>query len=258
MHSFLIRRLLPFFVFTLVTEFLVFALLIFSERESLDWGMFSMAKTSGVLLLTTLVSFLYMMIPYVLYLLFLPRRLVNGRADRILTTAAYAFYIYLTLFEEAASFIFWEEFSSAFNFIAVDYLVYTHEVISNIYQSYPIVWYLLGILSADIVIVVLSRKRLFTSLEAPVFGRRLFDTAIYGALCALTFVNVDIANLEVAHNRFNNELANSDTITLRLLTARRGKMAKLHLQTLGVRQTKTRLEKSLKRRTSPMLRASPF
>lgn len=45
-----------------------------------------------------------------------------------------------TLFGVLAEAVFWNEFSARFNFIAVDYLVYTHEVIGNIRQSYPLAW----------------------------------------------------------------------------------------------------------------------
>ena len=36
------------------------------------------------------------------------------------------------MFEEVAELLFWDEFTSRFNFVAVDYLVYTNEVIGNI------------------------------------------------------------------------------------------------------------------------------
>jgi len=42
--------------------------------------------------------------------------------------------------------VFWSEFGVRFNFIAVDYLVYTNEVIGNIVESYPIVWMMLAML----------------------------------------------------------------------------------------------------------------
>ena len=44
---------------------------------------------------------------------------------------------YILLFGAVAEWFFWEEFSSRFNFIAVDYLIYTNEVIGNIRESYP-------------------------------------------------------------------------------------------------------------------------
>lgn len=57
-------------------------------------------------------------------------------AVRGLAFAVIAFSLFFLL---ASEIIFWDEFGTRFNFIAVDYLVYTHEVIDNIKQSYPVV-----------------------------------------------------------------------------------------------------------------------
>lgn len=102
-----------------------------------------------------------MVIPYVLYLLFLPSARVNGRVDRAVTCSLFALFVFLTLFEKAASWVFWDEFQSAFNFIAVDYLVYTHEVIANINESYPMGWILSALLLLTAVIVYAGRRFLF-------------------------------------------------------------------------------------------------
>jgi phosphoglycerol transferase MdoB-like AlkP superfamily enzyme len=51
---------------------------------------------------------------------------------------AIAFELWLLIFTSASEWIFWDEFGVRFNFIAVDYLVYTHEVIDNILESYPV------------------------------------------------------------------------------------------------------------------------
>lgn len=83
-----------------------------------------------------------------------------------------------------------QELNSRFNFIAVDYLVYTNEVVKNIWQSYPIVWILLGI-GAVIVPFTLWWFR-------PFFGYVLSDSyrgpkfsvgVLFLALLALAFVN---------------------------------------------------------------------
>jgi len=42
------------------------------------------------------------------------------------------------VFVAVAEVLFWDEFSVRFNFIAVDYLVYTQEVVGNIRESYPL------------------------------------------------------------------------------------------------------------------------
>ncbi|RZK57974.1 MAG: LTA synthase family protein, partial [Pedobacter sp.] len=74
----------------------------------------------------------------VLYLWLFPAKWFGKRFNKIVLLL-YFFVIIATLIANAISeFIFWEEFSVRFNFIAVDYLVYTTEVIGNIRQSYPI------------------------------------------------------------------------------------------------------------------------
>ena len=53
--------------------------------------------------------------------------------------------IALLLFGAVAESTFWLEFSTRFNFIALDYLIYTSEVIGNIRESYPVGQILAGI-----------------------------------------------------------------------------------------------------------------
>lgn len=50
--------------------------------------------------------------------------------------------LYALLFIGFAEWFFWEEFGARFNFIAVDYLIYTTEVLGNIRESYPLGWIL--------------------------------------------------------------------------------------------------------------------
>ena len=52
----------------------------------------------------------------------------------------------------AAEIAFWQEFSTRFDFIAVDYLVYTHEVIGNIVESYPLGWWLAAVAAGCVIL----------------------------------------------------------------------------------------------------------
>lgn len=214
MNTFPVRRLIPFFVVTVISEGLYLLLQLINNFGVLDLRPLALVQTLGVLLLTTLVSFLFMVIPYVLYLLFLPSARVNGRVDRAVTYSLFALFVFLTLFEKAASWVFWDEFQSAFNFIAVDYLVYTHEVIANINESYPMGWILSALLLLTAVIIYAGRRFLFPAPTSPHFGRRLFSTAVYALVCLLAYHNVDISRLEVTSNRYNNELAKEGTYSL--------------------------------------------
>ena len=88
MNSFLLRRLAPFFAVSIIIEFLTLSLLLLAEREYVDWSVIPMIKTIGVLLKTTVISFIFMMLPYVLYLFLLPQKYVNSKFDRCVTIAA--------------------------------------------------------------------------------------------------------------------------------------------------------------------------
>ena len=66
-------------------------------------------------------------------------------------------YVFLMIFNVISECIFWNEFGVRYNFIAVDYLVYTNEVIGNIMESYPIIPLFLGVL----LVAVLVSWRLF-------------------------------------------------------------------------------------------------
>ena len=76
-------------------------------------------------------------LPLVLYLALLPERWWQARWQRVALSASLAIILFGTLFVAAAEWFFFEEFDSRFNFVAVDYLLYPTEVVTNIWQSYP-------------------------------------------------------------------------------------------------------------------------
>ncbi len=77
-------------------------------------------------------------LPYALYLALIPARWNNTRFNRVLTFAGFFLTTLILMFSFFAEFTFWDEFESRFNFIAVDYLIYTYEVVNNINESYPL------------------------------------------------------------------------------------------------------------------------
>lgn len=98
-------------------------------------------KLAGVFLagiVFDLAAAAYGSLPVVLYALLAPRRWFASRWHRWLSSAGLALLLYVLLFGMAAEWFFWDEFASRFNFIAVDYLIYTNEVIGNIRESYPL------------------------------------------------------------------------------------------------------------------------
>ena len=92
-----------------------------------------------------------------LYVVLPPSALRMGRFAKWFFPIA-GFIIFVWCYAAAAEIVFWEEFSSRFNFIAVDYLVYTNEVLANIWESYPIVWESIGILIVSLVLILLIKR----------------------------------------------------------------------------------------------------
>ena len=77
----------------------------------------------------------FLMLPFALVAWLWPaRRLRTGQ--RVVFVAFGLVACAGLAFATSSEFVFWNEFSSRFNFIAVDYLIYTREVIGNIRESY--------------------------------------------------------------------------------------------------------------------------
>ena len=94
-------------------------------------------------------------LPLVVLLTLLPERFFARRRGRVVMHVLALAVIYLLLFDAVAEWVFWDEFGVRFNFIAVDYLVYTHEVIGNIRESYPIPLILGGLGAMALLVYVL-------------------------------------------------------------------------------------------------------
>lgn len=184
--------------------------LLIKSAQFLDVGLPELLKTYGVGLLYDVITASYFAIPFVLYQLLIPNRIYNSRWHKPLAYLGYLGAIYLLLFDGVAEWVFWDEFSSRFNFIAVDYLVYTHEVIGNIKESYPLNTILLAILAGAALIVVLLRPVIDTTLQASSnFRQRLLQALPFIVVPALAIGAVDLSLAQVSDNRYQNELASN-------------------------------------------------
>lgn len=146
-------RFWPFLLFAFGVEAVENLFTVLFEYRNMDFGLLPLLKTAYVFVTEFAVTMCYWLIPYAVYLWILPRGKAGGKADRWLTSAWFFLFVLANLFEDVAEAFFWNEFEASFNFIAVDYLVYTKEVIGNIYESYPIIPILGGILAASVLAV---------------------------------------------------------------------------------------------------------
>lgn len=151
--------------------------------------------------------FLYLLLPVALVLLAKDACLVKGWIRKTLVAMLYIFAAF-TAFVVISEFYFWDEFQSRYNFIAVDYLIYTQELFGNIFQSYNLIILLaLEMLLAGFFIFVL-RKILPVEFVVSTCGKRLAGFGVYlSVLIAGTFLLTSNVATLVSQNVYNQEIA---------------------------------------------------
>src|SRR5699024_2914149 len=102
---------------------------------------------------------------------------------------------------------FWNEFGTRFNFVAVDYLVYTSEVIGNITESYPVGRWLALIGIGALVIMILGRHKLQTRDDTSRFGKRTWLVGAWLVLSIGTIYGLNASAKNVTDNTYVNSLA---------------------------------------------------
>lgn len=162
-----------------------------------------------------LVVALWIATPYVVYLAVLPAARYAAPGQRRLRRAGLAITAMTTLFVAAAEVVFFAEFDGRFNFVAVDYLVYPTEVVTNIWQSYPVAWVLAGVVTLALLLVAALRPtlaRLDAAAGAPARHRTL-AALTYAAALAVLSIGVSPTLAHVSDDRALNELATNGWFT---------------------------------------------
>lgn len=139
-------------------------------------------------------------------MLFLPK--YRNKIRLVLFSIA-VFIVSLIIIQNAISeFFFWNEFGVRYNFIAVDYLVYTNEVIKNIMESYPVVPLFtgVGLITAFYTYKIVKKSKPFLE-KLPTFQEKIKSTLGYIVLfCVGLFIIPILAKQETSTNVFSNEL----------------------------------------------------
>lgn len=149
----------------------------------------------------------YLIVPWLLLSALMPGTL-RGKAWVNKVRWVMAFLVtFGLLFGAVSEFIFWQEFTTRFNFIAVDYLIYTNEVIGNIRESYPVPLILLGIaLIVLAVLFVLSRLVRFEAAQQS-GKKKLSQVALALALPVMSYQFANVDQMEFSKNTYANELS---------------------------------------------------
>ncbi len=138
-------------------------------------------------------------------MLFLPAQRIKIR--NILYFIILFLYVLLIIFNGVSEYFFWNEFGVRYNFIAVDYLIYTNEVIGNIMESYPVLPLFSAIVASALVVTwFIYRKIKDELLKLPSFKQKLVLLASFVILFGISLVIIPQFDKIKTDNTFAREI----------------------------------------------------
>lgn len=149
-----------------------------------------------------------LLVPLWLWLMFIPDRWLAGRTHRYVLYAKALAWNYLFLFLGVIEYVYFQEFDTRLDFVAVNYLIYPREVFVNIWESFPIVKISGLTAAAALAVFGIVRPFISKSLEtgAGVFrrSRMLFLGTVFVLASTLT---VSWETSEFSPNRVLNQVS---------------------------------------------------
>ena len=211
------------FVFTLASSFLALYFLFLSNGKyenpfgKIILGLFVLAflyiwltpnnifKQYGGSVIEIVLIFLGLKTILFALMLFLPKKRLKIRNSLYFITLF--IYVLLIIFNAVSEYFFYNEFGVRYNFIAVDYLIYTNEVIGNIMESYPIIplFSIIFIITASATWFIYKKTK-DTLIELPNFKQKIVLLFSFIILATISIFVIPKISYEKG-NTFEKEIA---------------------------------------------------
>lgn len=137
-----------------------------------------------------------------------PQRWNKTIFNKIATYFSVFLMVLISIFSFFAEYTFWGEFEGRFNFIAVDYMIYTYEVVYNINDSYPLPLLVGGILIITVMVILLNKQSFANSFTSKTrFVNRLLITTLICLAAFLLLSKTENSWAEKSRNRYQNKLS---------------------------------------------------
>lgn len=199
-------------IFAVSVGFITRTALLVKSAEEVSWNLSLLAGYACGLLFDIAAS-LWWSAPFALVLTLLSSRTFQWRAGRILAHGTLFIIFYALLFGAVAEWFFWDEFGVRFNFIAVDYLVYTTEVVGNIRESYPMPAIYAGLFVATVGCYGLIVRTGWVAawLDASAASKNRSWSRAFGWVAAMLVLGFGLRQNYIPSfaNNYNRELAKS-------------------------------------------------
>lgn len=176
-------------------------------QQNLDKSFFEFLKIFSIGLFFDFLTFCYFTAIPLLYFLVAPVRFFNNPKHIIFLKTSYFIFLIIIIFSFFSEIVFFDEFDARFNFIAVDYLIYTTEVIENIIESYPMITLLSIIFLVSAGIFIFTKKIIFINNQK-FFKTRLKFVSIIFVIISVEFFLIDPSILDkFFSNNYHKELS---------------------------------------------------
>jgi phosphoglycerol transferase MdoB-like AlkP superfamily enzyme len=205
--------LLLFLIFNSLSRVALFGLA-FIEKQ-VELSIIDIAQVFSLGIVNDLITACYFAIPITLIKLFFSDSAKKNNIVRRIIFSYHFIIVQALCFLVVSEFTFWIEFSTKFNFIAVDYLIYTHEVIGNIQESYPI-WLIFPLL---ITVAVAIYYKIYPSISARInikqsLRLKLCHFLIATCLSLLSFFFYEPKITDIQDNNYLSELSKNGIYNL--------------------------------------------
>lgn len=207
--------ILPYFLLFLLLEALIRVMLMAKEWGQMSTKPIAIIRDFVIGAAMDIATFAYVFPALIaLYLLLTWHKYLRKKQFH-LQVALFAAYAFILVFNLASQWLYWDELTSRYNFIAVDYLIYMDEVMGNLKQTYNLpLW--IGIISIITIIIALIHKRWLAKQsfkrDCRAYYKRLSLPSLVFAILSYFTISEDFSSYNF--NRYNNEIAKNGIFSL--------------------------------------------
>jgi phosphoglycerol transferase MdoB-like AlkP superfamily enzyme len=204
--------LLSFIIWFLIISQIVRIIFLLWHYDEVSLNIFTVLGTILTGLFFDIGTISFITFPAIIYYFIFPNKWIGSWIDKIFIwffTTLVTFVLVFTFFAEIT---FWDEFKTRFNFIAVDYLIYTHEVVKNIQESYPLPLLIIGVSAiVFLVLFLFYKKNAFKNTFSQTTTLKEKSIVLSIGLASCLFFTAFITNnhAEWSTNRYNAEISKS-------------------------------------------------
>ena len=197
-----------FFVINLVSFALLRIALLVKQWADIDTPIVQILYAFVMGVIYDSAFYAYLLIPFTLYLVVMPQRWYGHSISKMISAIVFLISLYGLFFLILAEWTFWDEFGVRFNFIAVDYLIYTHEVVQNIIESYPLGKLLTGVFVITVSVFLMVRHHFAVTFQnEETFSRRIKIAGLLFLLPIVSYFSIHRTTYQFSQNTYLNEIA---------------------------------------------------